>query len=150
MSDYTSYVDAAQGLADDMTEIRRDIHAHPELELDNPRTQGQILEALTGLGFDISTGEGCTSVIADIGSDDGPTVLLRADTDALPMTEDTEETFTSNVRMRMSSVRASRSRWSTRVVHPALLTRMSSRPNRSMAAATSARSWASSAMSACT
>lgn len=103
MSDYTSYVDAAEGLSGDMVEIRRDIHANPELDLENPRTQGQILEALTGLGFEISTGEGCTSVVADIGESDRPAVLLRADTDALPMTEDTEETFTSTVEGRAHS-----------------------------------------------
>ena len=100
MSDFTSYVDAAAGLTDDMVELRRDIHAHPELALDNPRTQGQIVEALTGLGYEISLGEGCTSVVADLTGGDGPTVLLRADTDALPMTEDTDEDFTSRVEGR--------------------------------------------------
>ncbi len=89
-------LDAAAGVTPDVVAIRRDIHAHPELGLQNPRTQGVILESLTGLGYAVRTGEGLTSVVADLIVDpDAPTVLLRADTDALPMTEDTEVAFRS-------------------------------------------------------
>ncbi len=94
-------VDAAAGVQDDVVAIRRDIHQNPELDLENPRTQGVILEALSGLGYDITKGEALTSVVADLVVDpDKPTVLLRADTDALPMTEDTEETFKSQIEGR--------------------------------------------------
>ncbi len=90
------YLDAAASVAPDVVAIRRDIHARPELGLQNPRTQGVILESLTGLGFEIQTGVGLTSVVADLVVDpDAPTVLLRADTDALPMTEDTDVVFRS-------------------------------------------------------
>ncbi len=82
----------------DLVAIRRDIHAHPELGLHNPRTQSVILSALDGLGLDISTGDDLTSIVADLDSGrPGPTVLLRADTDALPMTEDSDEPFRSTV-----------------------------------------------------
>ena len=89
-------LDAASSVFDDVVAFRRDIHQHPELGLDNPRTQEKILDALNGLPLNISTGKGLTSVVADLdGANDGPTILLRADTDALPMTEDSNESFCS-------------------------------------------------------
>ena len=60
------------------------------------------------------------------------------------------KTFTSKVRRRMSSVSASRSWWGTTVVQPALFTRTSSRPKRSIVRSISACPCASSLMSACT
>ena len=89
-------LDAANSVFDDVVAFRRDLHQHPELGLDNPRTQEKILDALKDLPVEIHTGEGLTSVVADLdGAEDGPTVLLRADTDALPMTEDSDEPFCS-------------------------------------------------------
>ncbi len=89
-------LDAASSVFDDVVAFRRDIHQHPELGLDNPRTQEKILDALNDLPLNISTGKGLTSVVADLdGANDGPTILLRADTDALPMTEDSNESFCS-------------------------------------------------------
>ncbi|MDT9698127.1 M20 family metallopeptidase [Streptomyces sp. P17] len=79
-----------------MTAIRRDLHAHPETGLDNPRTQSAVLAALEGLGLDIETGVGASSIIATLyGRRPGRTVLLRADTDALPLTEETGLPFAS-------------------------------------------------------
>ncbi len=79
----------AQGLADLMVELRRDLHRNPELGLENPRTQQRILDALEPLGFEVTTGDGLTSVVATLeGGKPGPTMVLRADTDALPMEED--------------------------------------------------------------
>jgi len=79
----------AEGLGDLMVELRRDLHRHPELGLDNPRTQQRIVDALAGLGVEVSTGTGLSSVVATIeGERPGPSVVLRADTDALPMDED--------------------------------------------------------------
>ena len=89
-------LDAANSVFDDVVAFRRDLHQHPELGLDNPRTQEKILDALEDLPLEIHTGEGLTSVVADLdGTEDGPTVLLRADTDALPMTENSDEPFCS-------------------------------------------------------
>ena len=84
------------GLDGALSELRRDIHQHPELGLDLPRTQGVVTQALSGLGLDISLGETSTSVTADLpGPEGAPTILLRADMDALPMTEETDESFRS-------------------------------------------------------
>ncbi len=89
-------LESAGLLADDAVSLRRAIHRNPELGLHNPATQGLILDALDGLPLKVRTGDGLTSVVADLdGSSDGPTVLLRADTDALPMTEDSDEDFCS-------------------------------------------------------
>ena len=79
-------------------ELRRAIHRTPELGLDLPQTQAAVLDAVGGLGLDVRTGESVTSVIADVqGAAAGPTVLLRADMDALPMPEDTGLEFASSV-----------------------------------------------------
>lgn len=85
-----SVTEAAGAQLDDAVELRRRIHRHPELGLDNPRTQEAILDALDGLGLDVTTGTATTSVVATMdGGAPGPTLLLRADTDGLPMHEDT-------------------------------------------------------------
>lgn len=80
----------------DAVDLRREIHRHPELGVDNPDTQRRILDSLAGLGLEISTGENLTSIVADlVGARPGPTLLLRADTDALPMEEESGEPFSS-------------------------------------------------------
>lgn len=85
-----SLLDDARGLLPDLVALRRQVHRHPELGLDLPRTQSAVLEALGGLGLSVSTGERTTSVVAVLeGARPGPTTLLRADMDALALTEDT-------------------------------------------------------------
>ncbi|MFN8050257.1 MAG: M20 family metallopeptidase [Acidimicrobiales bacterium] len=90
--------DLVSEMLPDAVDLRREIHRHPELGIDNPDTQRRILDALSGLGLEISTGGTLTSVVADlVGAFPGPTLLLRADTDALPMTEESGEPFSSIV-----------------------------------------------------
>ncbi|HUB69488.1 MAG TPA: M20 family metallopeptidase [Acidimicrobiales bacterium] len=80
------------------TELRRAVHAHPELGLDLPHTQQLVLEAIGGLGLEVSTGSALSSVVAVLeGGQPGPTTLLRADMDALPMPEDTGLPYSSEV-----------------------------------------------------
>ncbi|WP_045739833.1 M20 metallopeptidase family protein [Actinoplanes rectilineatus] len=70
--------------------LRRALHGHPEVGLDLPRTQRAILDALDGLGLEITTGRGLSSVTAVLrGGRPGPVVLLRSDMDGLPVTEAT-------------------------------------------------------------
>ncbi len=91
-------LEAAGTILDDVVALRRDVHRHPELGLDNPSTQRRIIDALDGLPLAVRAGEGLTSVVADLdgeGSGQPATVLLRADTDALPMTEESGEDFCS-------------------------------------------------------
>ena len=78
--------------------MRRRLHREPELGLENPRTQEAVLDALEGLGMAVSTGTATTSVVAVMdGGQPGPTLLLRADMDGLPMHEDTGLDYASNV-----------------------------------------------------
>jgi hippurate hydrolase len=94
----TSLLDEAHGLLDDTLELRRRIHRHPEIGLTLPRTQQVILDALAPLGLAIRTGTRTTSVVATLeGARPGPTMLLRADMDALPLQEDTGLPFASEV-----------------------------------------------------
>jgi hippurate hydrolase len=96
-----SLLAAAEGLASEVVDLRRAIHRHPELGLDNPETQDRIVAALDGLDLDVRRGTGLSSVVATLrGAHPGPTILLRADTDALPMTEDLEWEDRSQVEGR--------------------------------------------------
>ena len=91
----------ANEIADDVRDLRRAIHRRPELGLDNPETQQRIIDALVGLGLEITTGADLTSVVATLrGGRPGKTILLRADTDALPMTEDLDWEHRSEIPER--------------------------------------------------
>lgn len=86
----------AHAIAADLTSLRRDLHRIPELGLDLPLTQARVIEALDGLGLDISTGTSLSSVTAVLrGGRPGPAVLIRGDMDALPVQEDSGEEFAS-------------------------------------------------------
>ncbi len=75
----------------ELTEIRQDIHAHPELGFNEHRTAALVAEKLKSYGVDeIATGIGKTGVVAVIKgrqTKSGKTIGLRADMDALPITE---------------------------------------------------------------
>lgn len=78
--------------------LRHDLHRHPEIGLDLPDTQQRILDALVGLPLEITKGQSLSSVTAVLrGGRPGPAVLLRADMDALPVTEKTELSFASEI-----------------------------------------------------
>ncbi len=95
-------VEAASGLQEYTVDLRRAMHAEPELGLQLPETQAKILDALTGLGLHVTTGESTTSVVADLHVDRaGPMTLLRADMDALPLQEDTDVPWKSRYEGRM-------------------------------------------------
>jgi amidohydrolase len=92
----------AQELQPEVVRLRRAIHRHPELGLHLPRTQAAVLKALDGLGLRIRQGERLTSVVATLeGALPGPSILLRADMDALPVHEETGLEFASEVEGTM-------------------------------------------------
>src|SRR5690349_18880194 len=94
----TSLLEDAARVLPDVVDLRRRIHRSPELGLELPKTQEQVLDAIDGLGYELRTGDAVSSVVADLaGAGEGPTVLLRADMDALPMPEDTGVEFASVV-----------------------------------------------------
>jgi len=78
-------VDVDPGLAD----LYKDLHRHPELGFHETRTAGLVAERLTALGFDVTTGVGRTGVVGVLRNGAGPTALVRADMDALPVREET-------------------------------------------------------------
>lgn len=92
----------ARSALPDIVEVRRRIHRRPELALQLPETQAIISNELEKLGLDPQPGRRVTSVTAVIGADrTGPATVLRADMDALPLTERTELEFASEIDGRM-------------------------------------------------
>jgi amidohydrolase len=88
------------GAADlaDLTGIYRDLHAHPELAFAEHRTAGIVAARLRDLGYQTTTGVGRTGVVGLLANGGGPTVLLRADMDALPVLERTGLDYASTDR----------------------------------------------------
>jgi hippurate hydrolase len=76
-------------LLPDLQTLYTDIHANPELSLQENRTAGIAADRLRAAGYDVTTGVGSTGVVGLLRNGDGPTVMLRADMDALPVREDT-------------------------------------------------------------
>src|SRR4051794_18358607 len=91
-------LDEARELLEDAITLRRRLHRRPEIGLHLPQTQAAVVEALGRTDARISLGERCSSVVAVLdGAHPGPTVLLRGDMDALPMTEATGLAFSSEI-----------------------------------------------------
>jgi len=84
-------IEQIQGYLPELTAIRRDIHAHPEIGFQETRTAALVADCLRQWGVDrVETGIGRTGVVGVIeGRGRGPAIGLRADMDALPMQEDT-------------------------------------------------------------
>ncbi|WP_429419173.1 amidohydrolase [Nocardia sp. GAS34] len=76
-------------IRNDLSELYKDLHAHPELAFAEHRTAAEIARRATALGYEVTTGVGRTGVVARLANGPGPTVLLRADMDALPVREQT-------------------------------------------------------------
>jgi hippurate hydrolase len=82
--------------------LRRDIHREPELGFDTEKTAEKVLAALEGLPLDVETGVAENGIVATLeGEEDGLTVALRADMDALPILEDTGLPFASEEEGKM-------------------------------------------------
>src|SRR4051795_13249269 len=84
-----SLLDGVHELLPALGDIYRDIHAHPELSMQEQRTAKIAAQHLDSAGFDVTTGVGKTGVVGLLRNGDGPTVMLRADMDALPIEEAT-------------------------------------------------------------
>lgn len=80
----------------DLIDLRRRLHQTPELALDLPKTRQLLLDTLDPLGLQVQTSEKSSSLAVVIpGAGPGPTVLLRADMDGLPVAEESGEEFAS-------------------------------------------------------
>ena len=92
----------AERLRDEMIERRRDLHQHPELAFEEVRTAGIVARTLGELGLEVQTGIGRTGVVGLLeGDQPGPTVLVRCDMDALPIVEENDVPYRSQVAGRM-------------------------------------------------
>jgi amidohydrolase len=84
-------------LLPELVAVYKDIHAHPELSMHETRTAQIAADHLKANGFEVTTGVGKTGVVGILRNGDGPTVMLRADMDALPIKEATGLPYASTV-----------------------------------------------------
>ena len=85
-------------LLEDLADVYRDLHAHPELGFAETCTAGIVAARLRTIGFEVTEGVGQTGVVGVLERGTGPTVLLRADMDALPVAEETGLPYASTAR----------------------------------------------------
>ena len=93
--------DIKAAIAEDMPELMdlyRDLHANPELSFEEVETAAKLAKRVRALGFEVTEGVGKTGVVAVMRNGDGPTVMLRADMDGLPLEEKTGLPFASKRR----------------------------------------------------
>lgn len=81
-----------------LTALYRDLHANPELSMQEVKTSAKLAVEAKKLGFAVTTGVGKTGVVAVMKNGAGPVLLIRADMDALPVAEQTGLPFASKVR----------------------------------------------------
>ena len=93
-------VQEVSAVAGELADVYRDLHANPELAFQETRTAGIAADWLAAQGFEVTTGVGVTGVVGVLRNGPGPTVLLRADMDGLPVEEATGLAYASLARGR--------------------------------------------------
>jgi amidohydrolase len=88
-------LEGLHGLLVRAEEFYTDLHAHPELSMQEHRTAARAAQWLSEAGFEVTTGVGTTGVVGVLRNGDGPTVALRADMDALPVRKGTGLSYAS-------------------------------------------------------
>src|SRR5882757_480644 len=89
-------------LIPDLAELYKDVHSHPELSMQETRTAGLAADRLRAAGYEVTTSVGKTGVVGLLRNGEGPTVMLRADMDALPVEEATGLPYGSKVTAKDS------------------------------------------------
>jgi len=87
----------------DLEKLYLDLHQTPELSGHEEKTAAKMADRLRGLGFEVTTGIGGTGVVGVLRNGKGPTVMLRTDTDALPVEERTGVPYASKVTAKDDS-----------------------------------------------
>ena len=85
-------------LLPELEALYTDVHAHPELWMQETRTAGLAAERLRAAGYNVTTAVGKTGVVGLLRNGAGPTVMLRADMDALPVEEATGLPYASKIK----------------------------------------------------
>ena len=85
------------GLLPDLEALYKNVHSHPELSMQETRTAAVAADRLRAAGYEVTTAVGKTGVVGLLRNGDGPTVMLRADMDALPVEEATGLPYASKV-----------------------------------------------------
>jgi hippurate hydrolase len=80
--------------------LYKHLHTHPELSNQEQQTAARLAKEISALGFEVTTGVGGTGIVAVLKNGPGPTVLVRTDMDALPVTEATGLPYASKERAR--------------------------------------------------
>ncbi len=88
------------GQLDGLETLYRHLHANPELSFEEAQTAVRMAKELKAIGFEVTTGVGGHGVVGVLRNGKGPTVLVRTDMDALPVTEKTGLPYASKVRTR--------------------------------------------------
>src|SRR6185437_14786052 len=83
------------GLLPELESAYKDLHSHPELSMQENRTARIVADRLRAAGYEVTTGIGKTGVVGLLRNGDGPTIMLRADMDALPVKEATGLSYAS-------------------------------------------------------
>lgn len=84
---------------DELVTLYKQFHAHPELSFEEQETAAKLAQELKALGAEVETGVGGHGVVAILKNGEGPTVMLRADLDGLPVTEATELPYASKAKV---------------------------------------------------
>jgi amidohydrolase len=92
-----THIQRARLLSQELSDLRRDFHRHPELAFQEHRTADVIAGILQDLGYRTRREVGITGVIGELENGDGPVVALRADMDALPIQEEGDHDYVSSV-----------------------------------------------------
>lgn len=90
--------DAVAADLPELVALYRDLHANPELSFQEVQTAKKLAVRARAMGFEVTEGIGKTGVVAVMKNGEGPTVMLRADMDGLPVIEQTGLPFASKVR----------------------------------------------------
>src|SRR6476660_5758603 len=85
------------GLLPDLESVYKDIHSHPELSMQEKRTAAIAADRLRSAGYAVTASVGKTGVVGILRHGEGPTIMLRADMDALPVRETTGLPYASSV-----------------------------------------------------
>src|ERR1043166_8429759 len=101
MTTQTSHSEKTISTLDDLLpeleSLYKDVHTHPELSMEENRTSRLAANHLRAAGYEVTTGIGKTGVVGLLRNGDGPTIMLRAEMDALPVKEATGLPYASKV-----------------------------------------------------